>query len=260
MTLSVFKYTIITNIRNIVFWLALTASALFIAEQILQASIALPHRLHVILASPVGYLASNVIPLLLGIIASVDILRDRKNRFFDIERASGISIFKYYSAKLSAYMLLGFCTLLALSFLYLFVYCLRTDWLAVYTDYTVAESFWLIFVRVVFYGFNSIPFYTAVAVCVSILTLSSTAGIIASVIVAFSNFFIQYAMTYFGNFIYPVADNIYTFFGYYKAHAPAQAVVHIPAADVVISYTWGFAITAALLTIGYLRLRKLNDK
>lgn len=157
-------------------------------------------------------------------------------------------------------MLLGSCTLLALSFLYLFVYCLRTDWLAEYTDYTVAESFWLVFVRVVFYGFNSIPFYTAVAVCVSVLTLSSTAGIIASVIVAFSNFFIQYAMTYFGNFIYPVADNIYTFLGYYKAHAPAQAVVHIPAADVVISYTWGFAITAALLTIGYLRLRKLNDK
>ena len=256
----VFKSTIKTNLRSIVFWLITIASALFIVDQIIQSGIALPHRLHVILASPVGYLASNVIPVLSGIIASVDILRDRKNHVFDIELTAGSSVLKYYFAKISAYILLGFCELLALSFLYLLVYCLRTDWLAAYTDYTVAESFWLVFQRVVFYGLNAIPVYTASAACISVLTQSSTMGIIANTVFAMSNIFIQYTMTYFGDYVHPVADNIYTFFGYYNTHAAKQAVVDIPVTAVLKSYAWGFAITAALLVIGYLRLRRLNDK
>lgn len=75
-----------------------------------------------------------------------------------------------------------------------------------------------------------------------------------------SNIFIQYTMTYFGDYVHPVADNIYTFFGYYSTHAAKQAVVDIPVTAVLISYAWGFAITAALLVTGYLRLRRLNDK
>lgn len=199
-------------------------------------------------------------PAFIGIIASIDMLRDRLNRFFDTARSSGIRMASYYSAKIIAYMLIEFTILLIAEFLNISVYCLRTDGLASYTAYTIPESFGLAFLRVFVFSLNALPIYTALAVSFALISKSPIVGITANIAVSMSKYIILYPMTFFSDYIFPVPYNIVTFFGYYKAHAPEYMVVHIPVTDVVISYAYGFAISAVLFTIGYLWLKKLQDK
>ena len=264
MTFRIFKTTLKSNIRSIVFWAAVVAMVLFLANSTMTfQNFGFGKSFHKALANFSYVPLSYAVPTFLGLVICVDILRDRKNFFFDIQKCSTLKTRQYFIGKICAYILFGFLITFISAYAHLLIYLLRyvfpyDGWQN--SPYSIPETLWLTFVRAFFYGLNSIPVYTAIAFCVALVTHSSIAGIVGTLAVSTSSFIIQYHGTYIGNYVYPVTDNVTTYFYFLNTHAPEEAVVHTEPKAALISYAWGFAITAALLVIGYLRLRRLNDK
>lgn len=257
---KILYFTLKTNLRSIVFWLAFIAGILLSGTTYIEGTTP-PHAFHNVLAGCADVPMANAVPVLCSVVAGIDILRDRKNRFLDVCKCTGLKTRQYFIGKISAYMLLGFFAETAYAYLRLMIFLFKYNWLEGYA-YTVSESVWLVFVRVVFFSLSSVPIYVAHSVCIALSTRSTTIGIVFSILFANLFYFLgtEYRLSYFGNYIYPVPLNILTYFTFYKTHAPEEMIVHIPISDVVISYIWGFFLFALLLAIGYLRLRRLNDK
>ena len=254
---AVFITTIKSNTRSIVSWLVLLASFLLSMSRLYDLEEYLPRHFHKFLF---GCAEANLwvaVPVFVGVISSVDILRDRKNRFLDTCRCAGLSMRRYYVGKIGAYMIMAFFAEMLFAYVWLVYY------LALFgcpSGYTVSESIGLVFERVAFCSLSSVPVYTALAVCTVLLAKDSSAGIIS--VIVFSNlvYLVEYRMTYFGDFIYPIPEKIAYYFYFVHTHALPEAVIHVELIDVLISYAWGFAIAAVLFITGYLRLRRLNDK
>lgn len=264
MTLRVFRTTIKANLRSIVFWAAVVAMVLFLANSTMTfQNFGFGKSFHKALANFSYVPLSYAVPTFLGLVICVDILRDRKNFFFDIQKCSTLKTRQYFIGKICAYILFGFLITFISAYAHLLIYLLRyvfpyDGWQN--SPYSIPETLWLTFVRAFFYGLNSIPVYTAIAFCVALVTHSSIAGIVGTLAVSTSSFIMNYHLTYFGNYVYPVTDRIMEYFYFHNTHAPQEAINDIALKDVFISYAWGFAITAVLLAIGYVGLKKLKDK
>lgn len=259
MTFKLFKSTLKANLRSLVFWFAVFAILLFLADSALGMQNFGFSNYHKALANFALMPLNYAVPIFLGVVISVDILRDRKNAFFDIEKGTNLKSRQYFIGKTAAYLLFGFIMTIVAVYGHYIIYYFRTGGLE-NTAYTVPESIWLTFERTVFYGLNAIPVYTALAMCIALLSCSSIIGIVGTLAVAMSSFMIQYHGTYFGNYIYPVTDNITNYFYFHNTHVRPEAVVYTDPKVVFISYAYGFAIAAVLFTVGYIRLKKLNDK
>ena len=260
MTLRIFKTTLKTNLRSIVFWAAAAAMLLFLADSTMSfQDFGFGRNFHKALANFAYVPLRYAVPIFTGLVVCVDVLRDRNNAFYDIQKGTNMKPRQYFVGKISAYLLLGFAMEFISAYAHLIIYFLRIEgWAS--SPYTFPEAIWLTFVRAFFYGLNSIPIYISLAFCASMLTHSSIAGIVATLAVSTSMFIINYFMTYAGDYIYPVTFNIQTYFYFLNTHAPQEMVGDIPLKDVMISYAYAFAITAALLAVGYLKLRRSNDK
>ena len=264
MTFRVFKTTLKANARSLVFWAAVVAMVLFLANSTMSfQNFGFGKSFHKALANFSYVPLSYAVPTFLGLVICVDILRDRKNFFFDIQKCSTLKTRQYFIGKICAYILFGFLITFISAYAHLLIYLLRyvfpyDGWQN--SPYSIPETLWLTFVRAFFYGLNAVPVYTALAFCVTMLTHSSIAGIVATLAVSTSSFIMNYHLTYFGNYVYPVTDSIMEYFYFHNTHAPQEAINDIALKDVFISYAWGFAITAILLAIGYVGLKKLKDK
>lgn len=264
MTLRIFKTTLKANARSLVFWAAVAAMVLFLANSTMSfQNFGFGRNFHKALANfsyvPLRY----AVPTFIGLVVCVDLLRDRKNAFYDIQKGTTMKTRQYFVGKLCAYLLLGFIMAVISAYAHMLIYLMRNvfpyeGWQD--SRYTIWEVIWLTFERAFFYGLNSIPIYTALAFCVSMLTHSSIAGIVSTLAVSTSSFIIIYPQTYIGNYVYPVTDKIFDYFYFQHTHAPEEAITHIELQDVFISYAYGFAIAAVLMILGYLRLRRLNDR
>lgn len=264
MTLRIFKTTLKANARSLVFWAAVAAMVLFLANSTMSfQNFGFGRNFHKALANFSYVPLSYAVPTFIGLVVCVDLLRDRKNAFYDIQKGTTMKTRQYFVGKLCAYLLLGFIMAVISAYAHMLIYLMRyvfpyEGWQD--SRYTIWEVIWLTFERAFFYGLNSIPIYTALAFCVSMLTHSSIAGIVSTLAVSTSSFIITYHQTYFGNYVYPVTDNIMVYFYFHNTHAPQEAINDIALKDVFISYAYGFAITAVLLVVGYFGLRRLNDK
>lgn len=257
---KLFCSTIKTNLRSIVFWLVFTAGVMYsFIPAVVEEAKTPPHAFHNVLTGCAEGAITVIIPVLCSVVAGMDILRDRKNRCLDVCKCTGLKTRHYYIGKISAYMLLGFLAEIIYAYILLSVYLPKYNWLEGYA-YTIPESVWLVFARVVILSLSTIPIYTALSVCIALSTRTPVFGIVFTI--AFSNlkYFIEYRMSYFGYFIYPVPINITIFAVFFQNHAPEYMVMHIPVTDIVISYAWGFAIAAVLFAIGYFQLKKLTDR
>ena len=260
MTRKILCSTIKTNLRSIVFWLVFTAGVMYsFIPAVVEEAKTPPHAFHNVLTGCAEGAITVIIPVLCSVVAGMDILRDRKNRFLDVCKCTGLKARQYFIGKISAYMLLGFLAEIIYAYLLLSIYLPKHNWLEGYA-YTIPESVWLVFARVVILSLSAIPIYTALSVCIALSTRTPVFGIVFTIALSNLKYFIEYRMSYFGYFIFPVPINILTYATFYKVHAPEEMIFYVPAADVLISYAYGFAIAAVLFAIGYLRLRRLNDK
>ena len=257
---KLFCTTIKTNLRSIVFWLVFTAGVLYsVIPSVIEEDTIPPHAFHNVLSGCAEGAITVIIPVLCSVVAGMDILRDRKNRFLDVCKCTGLKARQYFIGKISAYMLLGFLAEIIYAYLLLSIYLPKHNWLEGYA-YTIPESVWLVFARVVFLSLSVIPIYTALSVCIALSTRSMVPGIVVTIVFSNLKYFIEYWLSYFDKYIYPVPFSITAFSIFYKTHAPEEMILHIPIFDVVISYVWGFAISAVLFSIGYIRLKILTDR
>ena len=261
MTRKVFTSTLKNNVRSIVFITAVCAVIMFFINDASswreQAAHWSASEFHKALANfalkPLRY----AVPVFIGVTASVDIMRDKKNKAFDILKATPVKMYQYYFAKVFAYMFMGFICELALSYGHFTVYYFIVDRMEGY-DYGVLESVWMIFLRAAVYALNSVPIFVSTAVAASLISGTSIAGIVSCVgIVAYGIIGMPFfTRTFFGNYVFPVADHIENYMYFYKAHLPSSEMIDTAFSDVVISFAVGAAICIPLLAAGYTALRR----
>ena len=129
------------------------------------------------------------IPIFLAVIASVDILKDKKNRFRDILTVSGTSQWNYYCSKIAAYLSVGFALSFVFSYSFFFIRFFQYDMLRD-IDYSLAECLWLLFVRWIAYSIPVLTVYVSLSVCTSLACRSAAIGIVLSVAYAFAKYMI----------------------------------------------------------------------
>lgn len=261
MACKVFATTIKNNVRSIVFLLSVVAVLMFFIndasgwrEQSTHWSASEFHKAMANFAlMPLRY----AVPVFIGITASVDIMRDKKNKAFDIIKTTSLKTHQYFFAKVFAYLLMGFICELALSYGHFIIYYFIVDRMEGY-DYGVLESVWMIFLRAAVYALNSVPIFVSTAVAASLISGTSIAGIVSCVgIVAYGIIGMPFfTRTFFGNYVFPVADHIEKYMYFYKAHLPSSEIIDTAFSDVVISFAVGAAICIPLLAAGYTALRR----
>ena len=257
MARKVFATTIKNNVRSIVFLLSVVAVLMFFIndasgwrEQSTHWSASEFHKAMANFAlMPLRY----AVPVFIGITASVDIMRDKKNKAFDIIKTTSLKTHQYFFAKVFAYLLMGFICELALSYGHFIIYYFIVDRMEGY-DYSVLESVWMIFLRAAVFALNSVPIYVSVAVAASLITSSSIAGITSCVaLVAYGIIGMPYfTRTFLGDYVFPVADHIENYMYFYKTHLFPEDILYIPVSNVLVSFAIEAAICIVLFSLGYI--------
>ena len=271
MTKRIFITTIRVNLRSIVFWVCTASVILFFADGLITHAQYTQSSIHKYLTNYPLNALSLTIPIFIGVISSVDILRDRKNSFLDITKTTGTRLFQYFFGKILAYMLLAFLLTYIVSFANLIIVPLISKEMPIH-DYSAWQLVYFLFVKTLLQSIPVVLVFTALGVCVSLLTKSTTAGIVATMIYAVLQYLISYSgvmlsLEYFMWHIYKVPQIITMYvynwdkFGYSDKYF----------SDFSLNYANGFsptlsafgitgAIAAALFLIAFVRLKHLNDK
>ena len=211
---------------------------------------------------PYGLLQLSI-PVFISAIASVDIMKDGKNHFIDLTVTSSIGRFTYYSAKICAYLAIGFGVMFLLSYLYFFIDYFKYDMLA-NMEYTLPECLWMLAIRCFGYSLAVIPVYISLSVCASLLFRSSVAGIVSGTTYVFARYILSFTIRMdsglIPEYIYHLPLKIMIYFYCLNTRAQpgtAESTATLP--EVILSYTILACICAVLLTAGYLAYRKQTD-
>ncbi len=216
---------------------------------------------------PYGLLQLSI-PVFISAIASVDIMKDRKNRFIDIAATSSTGRFTYYSAKISAYLAIGFGVMFLLSYLNFFIDYFKYDMLT-NMEYTLPECLWMIAIRCFGYSLAVIPVYISLSVCASLLFRTSVTGVVFSIVYVFTGRYIiptlhygliNYESIFVAEYIYHLPQRIFDYFYCLNTRAqPGTADPHVTIPQLMLSYAILACICVVLLTAGYLAYRKQTD-
>lgn len=201
------------------------------------------------------------VPIFMAVITSVDILRDKKNRFKDIVEISDTSRIKYYLSKIGVYMTIGFAMSFLLSFTLLFVRYFKYDMLEG-IDYTLTECLWLVLVRWLAYSTPVLLTYISLSTCVTLVFNSAVSGIVVCIAYAFAKYPI-FDLRMPGNFafeyIYHLPRQISTYFYFWHNKARKEAIVPIELSNVIKSYMLIFAISFVLFAVGFVLYKRQKD-
>ena len=208
------------------------------------------------------------VPLFISVVASVDIMKDKKNRFIDIASISGTGRIAYYSSKICAYLTVGFGVTFFLSYLYFFVEFFRFDMLAD-LEYTLPECLWMIAIRCFGYSLAVIPVYISLSVCASLLFRTSVTGVVFSIVYVFTGRYIiptlhygliNYESNFVAEYIYHLPQRIFDYFYCLNTRAqPGTADPHVTIPQLMLSYAILAGICVVLLTTGFAAYRKQTD-
>ena len=260
MTRKIIANTLKNNIRSIVFILSVFAVFMFFINDASNWREQSAHwsasEFHKALANFALIPLRYSVPIFTGLIASVDIMRDKKNNTFDIVKTTSIKTRQYYFGKITAYLIMGFICELTLSYGHFTVYYFIFDRMTGY-EYGVLESIWMIFLRAMVYALNSVPIYASLAIAASLITSSSITGIVSCVaVVAYGIIGMPFfTRTFFGNYVFPVADHVENYMYFNTPHLAPEDVIYIPVSKVLISFSIEAAICTVLLITGYISIR-----
>ena len=221
------------------------------------------YTFHEFLAGYPSSLLRLSMPIFIASVASLDIMKDKKNRFIDLTATSGTGRLTYYSAKICAYLAIGFGVMFLLSYLYFFIDYFKYDMLA-NMEYTLPECLWMLAIRCFGYSLAVIPVYISLSVCASLLFRSSVAGIVSGTTYVFARYILLFTIRMdsgiIPEYIYHLPLKIMIYFYCLNTRAQpgtAESTATLP--EVILSYTILACICAVLLTAGYLAYRKQTD-
>ena len=208
----------------------------------------------------------DIVPLTIGVVAGIDILRERKNKCCDIQTVSGKHAFVRYTAKLITYVILAFVLSLIISFSVFFVIWYGYGRGVNFPDYTVTETLYLLFVRVIGYAIPVILQYVALTTTVCLIFKSSAMGICCSVFYCFFTLVIpgQLFHTAFRYYFYSVPHIIDYFFACW--HIKPDPINILPeyvtgplTKPVILSYALIFGVCCTLLVMDYFLYKNTKD-
>lgn len=186
------------NVKNIlsnpIVWITLFAASLFVFGRN-PSSLGQTDMLNLLLNCALLSL-DGVLPLTIGVVAGIDILRERKNKCCGIHTVSGKHALARYLAKIITYVVLAFVLSLVISFSAFLIIWYGYGRSANFSDYTVAECLYLLLVRVIGYAIPVILQYVALTVTVCLIFKNSALGICSSVFYCFFSLVIPGRLKY----------------------------------------------------------------
>lgn len=281
----VYRATIGSLLRGKLFWICLICSLVFIVDYVYsqnwEAVIAAEHgdwNLHKMIFNFAAMPGRNAMFMFISIIASVDIMRDKRNGFIDVVRATQLTPGKYLFAKCGAYLTLGVAAWSVSTAGYWAIYVFQTAGkLTVYYYDNVWEVVWMSLQRLIAISIPALAVYLGISVFAAVFTGKSLFGILAGL--AYSNLTLiphilmksESAKTgfwdiynYFGQYVYPVAGANVDFWyfrhikraseelGWYQEHPHTDR-------DLAIMLAWAFGIFAVMFILSWLRFRRQKD-
>ena len=266
--MSIFVRCIKNNIKATLsspaVWITLFASSLFLFGRH-TSEIGQTDMLNLLLNCAMCPL-DDIVPLTIGVVAGIDILRERKNKCCDIQTVSGKHAFVRYTAKLITYVILAFVLSLIISFSVFFVIWYGYGRGVNFPDYTVTETLLLLLVRVIGYAIPVILQYVALTTTVCLIFKSSATGICCSVFYCFFTLVMpdQLFHTAFRYYFYSVPHNIYYFFACW--HIKPDPINILPeyvtgplTKPVILSYVLIFGVCLTLLVLDYFLYKNTKD-
>ena len=242
-------------------WIGLCAVIALLAEIVgREPTVANTRNFHESLSAYAEAPLVLAIPIFLSVIASVDILKDKKNRFRDILTVSGTSQWKYYCSKIAAYLSVCLAVSFVLSYAFFLIRFFQYDMLSG-IDYSLAECLWLLCVRWIAYSIPVLTVYVSMSVCISLMCRSAAIGIVLSVAYAFAKYMIPWLRLehFLSDYVYHIPTKIINYFYFLNTKAPPAAVVHVELLQVIAAYAIILAISGILFSAGYVTYKRMVD-
>lgn len=261
MNKKVYTSTLKTIVVSPVTWISLCAVLALFTELVLGSRAdATTNSFHESLSGYVQAPLILAIPIFISVITSVDILKDKKNKFKDILTVSGTSQWKYYISKIVSYLSVGLVLSFLLSFLFFFIRFFQYDMLSG-IDFSLAECLWLLNVRWIAYSIPVLTVYISLSVCTSLACRSATVGIVISTAYAFARYMIPWLRLehFVSDYIYHLPNKILIYFYFLNTKAPPETVVHVELLQVITAYAIIAVISGLLFGVGYAVYKRMAD-
>ncbi len=261
MSRKIFTATISTIFRSPATWICLCAVLIFFADFVSgEIPKATTNNYHEHLASYASSVLSLSVPIFMSVIVSVDILRDKKNRFLDITNVSGKSQNVYYFSKICAYIIIGFALSFLLIFSFFFIRYFQYDALGG-IDYTLPECLGLLLIRWLAYSFPVLLIYISLSVFITLICFSSVAGIVVSTAYAIIHYFIFDFVgdSFINNYIYHIPNKIEYYFYFLNTKAPLEAIIDVKVLEVLLSYSLVMLLSGILFSVGFVVFKHQKD-
>ena len=266
--MRLFLRSVNNNVKNIlsnpIVWITLFAASLFMFGRN-PSKFGQTDMLNLLLNCSLLPL-DEIVPLTIGVVAGIDILHERKNKFCDIQTVSGKHAFARYLAKLLTYVFLAFVLSFVISFSAFFLTWYGYGRSVNFLDYTVAECLYLLLVRVIGYATPVILQYITLTVTVCLIFKNSALGICSSVFYCFFVLVIpgQLQYTFFRDYFYSVPEQLYHFFACW--HIKPDPINILPeyvtgpmTKPVILSYALIFGVCLTLLVLDYFLYKNTKD-
>jgi len=215
--------------------------------------------------------------LFISIIASVDILKCKRNRFIDIETAAPSGKHSIFAGKILSYFSLSLILWLILSFLRMGLYYVHAAG-KVDQIYGFGETVWMMLQRCFVIATPLLALYLSTSVFTAVYLNNTVFGIIASVILNFTvhipgcivttnwrsfGFFDIY--TFFGKYIYQPSVGITFYWNFHDIKNKQEEIGWMreyPNAfeNFVISEIVTLLIAALLIILSYIKYKRIRDK
>ena len=279
----VFRATLNSLLRGKLFWICLICTLIFLGDYAMNQNwedvINAAHgdwNLHKLIYNFAAMPGPNALFMFISIIASVDIMRDKRNGFADVVRASRLTPGRYLFAKLCAYMTLGIAVWSLSTAGYWAIYVSQTAGkLSVYYYDDVGEVIWMVLERVLAISIPALAVYLGIAVFAAVYTGRSLFGIIAGLVYSNVRLIPHILMNtnkssfwdiynYFGQYVYPVANANLDFWYFRHIKRASEELAWYQehtrtGRDLAIMLAWAFGVSAVLLTASWLRFKKQKD-
>lgn len=252
--------------RNALFWICVCAALLFFIDHARYINIVETRNFH---KSISNFVLANVtkalpLPLFLSVIVSSDIMRDKKNCFFDIVKISPFSLLRYYLCKVSVYLGIGMLLSFVLSYGFFILYYFKSDMMAG-NDYGLLETVGHIFLRWLAYSIPSVLAYVSLSLFIMLLSGKAVVGIVFCILYSMLGTFLPILdQAYFSDYIYPVPDKIVYYLYWYKTRAPIDSIpvqgglLYASVEEFKLAYIWSASMFTLLTAVGYFSMRKVR--
>lgn len=251
--------------RSVLFWICLCVVAMEYLRTLSAEFHMVTRQFHENLAVPAN-LAVRHIPLMVTTLASVDLMRDRKNKFYDIISTTRGSKTTYYVSKICAYLTVGFGINLIATIGYYIRILLLTDGLSE-TGYGTGEWLCMLLVRWLVFTATAIIPYVGLAAAVTMLFRRSIAGIGVGVVVVFLQAIAPplfryfdasagiYKDTFFFLSLYPIPWHVFTWLHANGTHAPLDEYAATTIEQFRVAVLCPIAAGVLLMVAGYALFR-----